>query len=78
MCMTFDDLCSFELVAMLSLSSLATTTVVSTHPETMIISLEADDIGYGMGLQGGATERGVYPIIIASIEAGGPAAKYDL
>lgn len=60
----------------MSLSSLATTHVVTTHPETMLLRLQADDIGYGMSLQGGAAERAVYPIVIASIEDGGPAARY--
>lgn len=56
--------------SVVSISSLAT-----THPETMVLRLEADQIGYGMSLQGGFTERGSYPITIASVEDGGPAAK---
>ena len=61
---------------MISYSSLATTNLITTHPETMVVQLEADEIGYGMRLKGGAVDRGVYPITIASIEEGGPAAKY--
>ncbi len=58
-----------------SSSSVATSHFVGTHPETMEVRLEADDIGYGLSLQGGATERGEFPIVIASIEEGGPAAR---
>jgi hypothetical protein len=54
---------------------MATSHVTASHPETMVVRLVADDIGYGLSLQGGTTERGVYPIVIASIEGGGPAAK---
>lgn len=54
---------------------MATSHVTTSHPETMNVTLVADDIGYGLSLQGGATERGVYPILIASIVEGGPAAK---
>ncbi len=59
-----------------SVFSSATSNLVSMHPETMEVRLEADDIGYGMSLKGGATERGEFPIIIASIEEGGPAARW--
>lgn len=60
---------------MVSFSSVATSHVLTTHPETMTIQLEADDIGYGLSLQGGATDRGVYPLVITAIDGGGPAAK---
>lgn len=58
---------------MVSYSSLATS--VAYHPETMQVTLVADDIGYGLSLEGGTTERSVFPIFISSIEDGGPAAK---
>ena len=61
--------------SVMSSSSITTSHVATSHPETMIVTLVADDIGYGMSLQGGTTERGVYPILIASIMEGGPAAK---
>lgn len=58
-----------------SASSVATSHHVPSHPETMEVRLEADQIGYGLSLQGGATERGEFPIVIACIEEGGPAAR---
>ena len=60
---------------MVSFSSLATSHMVTTHPETMEVHLDADGIGFGLSLQGGATERGMLPLMITSIEEGGPAAK---
>ena len=37
----------FLLTAMLSFSSMATSHVVTTHPESMEVRLEADGIGFG-------------------------------
>ncbi len=54
---------------------MATSHVVTTHPESMEVHLEADGIGFGLSLKGGATERGVIPLNISAIEEGGPAAK---
>ena len=66
---------SLPSVAVLSFSSMATSHVVATHPETMKVGLEADVIGFGLSLQGGATERGVLPLVISAIVEGGPAAR---
>ena len=46
-----------------------------SHPETMLIRLKADNIGFGLSLQGGATDHFNYPLTISKIEEGGPAAK---
>jgi len=54
---------------------MATSHVVTAHPETMKVQLEADGIGFGLSLMGGATERGVLPLLISAIEEGGPAAR---
>ena len=45
------------------------------HSETMVVTLKADDYGFGLSLQGGATELINYPLVIANIEELGPAAK---
>ena len=41
----------------------------------MIVRLKADDIGFGLSLGGGASEHNNYPLVISSIEPGGPAAR---
>ena len=46
-----------------------------SHPETMLVTLKADEYGFGLSLQGGATELVNYPLVIANIEELGPAAK---
>ena len=48
-------------------------TGVLCHPETMVVSLTADSIGFGMSLQGGVTEYGFVPVTVASIDPDGPA-----
>lgn len=42
----------------------------------MMVSLHADEIGFGLSLQGGATDYGNYPLTISGIEEGGPAARW--
>jgi len=49
-----------------------------SHPENMTMSLKADDIGFGLSLQGGASEHTNYPLVISCIEPGGPAARLGL
>ena len=64
------------LCSVVSLASTATSTGhLVSHPETMTVSLKADDYGFGLSLQGGATDHMNYPLIIANIEELGPAAK---
>ena len=41
----------------------------------MVVRLKADDIGFGLSLGGGASEHNNYPLVISSIEPGGPAAR---
>ena len=67
--------CTIFIIGLLSgpsIPSLGTTNVLC-HPETMVISLTADLIGFGMSLQGGVTEYGSVPITVASIDPDGPA-----
>ena len=67
---------SLSLSLSVSLASSATSTGhLVSHPETMVVTLKADDYGFGLSLQGGATELINYPLIIANIEELGPAAK---
>ena len=54
---------------------MATSTRLTYHPESMIVSLTADEVGFGLSLQGGAIEYANYPITISTIEDGGPAAR---
>ena len=42
----------------------------------MFLRVQADSIGLGFSLQGGATEYSNHPLVVASIEEGGPAARY--
>ncbi len=43
----------------------------------MTVNIRADEVGYGMGLEGGSTEYGgLLPITISSVELNGPAARY--
>ena len=64
---------------LVSLNSLASSThpqpQVRTHPETMVVEIKADSIGFGMALEGGSSEYGDYPIMISSIKPGSPAGK---
>ena len=46
------------------------------HPETMPVEVRADEVGFGMALEGGSTEYGLFPITISSIEVNGPAARF--
>ena len=55
-------------------SSAAGTGYLVPHTETMVVTLKADDYGFGLSLQGGATELVNYPLVIAKIEELGPAA----
>ena len=41
----------------------------------MTVTLKADNIGFGLSLQGGASEYNNFPLVIASIDSGGPGAK---
>lgn len=60
----------------MSIASTATSTGhLVSHPEMMVVKLKADDYGFGLSLQGGATELINYPLVIANIEELGPAAK---
>ncbi len=56
-------------------TSYLSSTQIKTHPETTPIKLRADSVGFGMGLEGGTTEFGMYPITISSIEPNGPAER---
>ncbi len=58
-----------------SVVSRATSAQLTCHPESMVVSLTADEVGFGLSLQGGATEYINYPITISSIEDSGPAAR---
>ncbi len=42
----------------------------------MNVQLRADSIGFGLSLGGGATEYDNYPLVVATIVDGGPAARY--
>lgn len=55
--------------------SLASSTHLLSHPESMFLRVQADSIGLGFSLQGGATEYSNHPLVVASIEEGGPAAR---
>ena len=57
------------------LSIAPSTTHIVSHPENMVVRLKADDIGFGLSLGGGASEHNNYPLVISSIEPGGPAAR---
>ena len=60
-----------------SLASIATSTGhLESHSETIVVTLKADDYGFGLSLQGGAMELVNYPLIIANIEELGPAARW--
>ena len=65
--------CIFYHLYVVSLTSLVSNQHLRSHPETMIIELVADVIGFGMGLGGGATEYGNLPVVISHIEPDGPA-----
>ena len=56
--------------------SIAPSTHIVSHPESMIVKLKADDIGFGLSLGGGASEHNNYPLVISSIEPGGPGARW--
>ena len=67
---------SFSFFFSVSLASTATSTGhLVSHPETMSVTLKADDYGFGLSLQGGATDLVNYPLVVANIEDLGPAAK---
>ena len=56
-----------------SLTSITPSSQILSHPEIMTIKLKADEIGFGMGIQGGASEYGNYPIVISELIPDGPA-----
>ena len=56
--------------------SIAPSTHIVSHPENMVVKLKADDIGFGLSLGGGASEHNNYPLVISSIEPGGPGARW--